>query len=640
MSMLLHFGALLFHSIGLLSLLVTSAFGAGALVVHGVGLRDRSQPEFYLFSVAIGLGVLAHLTLALGVLGLLYTATAWTLLAVGTLLGMLEAFRYRAVYQHMRTQARLPTTIPLFSVVLIFILGLNLLYPLLFVTLLPPLNWDEVAYHLAIPKIYIDHHAVTYIDFIPYANWPLESEMLFTLSLLLASEPLAHLVSWVALLLICGGLYQFGRRYLNGQVGLLAAVIFSSTPTAWSLSSVALVEMLLALYTFLAMFAFFNWLKHGDRSNWMLSAVCGGLAASTKLNGALTPLFLGVLLLAVMLLRQPSQPAKGIVTFMQYGLLAGMVVAPWYLKTWIHTGNPFWPFFLEILGGRDWDALGSEYLFGFIRLPNMSLTPANWLSGLWLLAFRGEQFGPQYVALEWRYLVLLLALGPLSLLFRPLYHWTLRWLCVLGLLWYTVWFFQTHQTRFLLPTLPILVLLMAAGVAWLWSLRQGWWRVFIQAGLLLGIVQLLWVTYSANVAAMPVRWLFLSGQITRQEFLQAVIPGYDTYVYANEHLPPDAYVLMALYESRGYYLDRRYAWANPISQRILRLEQFSDAQQLATELQARGFTHIIFNSAKLDTYLYIRYGQTITPLVRTFIAEHTRLIYHSSELGLYELLPE
>ena len=80
-------------------------------------------------------------------------------------------------------------------------------------------------------------------------------------------------------------------------------------------------------------------------------------------------------------------------------------------------------------------------------------------------------------------------------------------------------------------------------------------------------------------------------------------------------------------------------WANPISQRVLRLEQFSSADQLATALHARGFTHIIFNSAKIERYLYMRYGQAITQLVRDLLTEHTRLIHRSEELELYELLP-
>ncbi len=134
---------------------------------------------------------------------------------------------------------------------------------------------------------------------------------------------------------------------------------------------------------------------------------------------------------------------------------------------------------------------------------------------------------------------------------------------------------------------------------------------------------------------------FLAGQQTREEYLRRNSLGYTAYQYANEHLPADAYVWLALYEVRGYYLDRDYMWANPISQRDLKLEQYSSAEELAQELQRRGFTHILFSPNRIKRYLYIQYGPQVTELAKETIARYGRLIYTSEDkdLELYEFHP-
>jgi 4-amino-4-deoxy-L-arabinose transferase-like glycosyltransferase len=32
------------------------------------------------------------------------------------------------------------------------------------------------------------------------------------------------------------------------------------------------------------------------------------------------------------------------------------IAAPWYVKSWLYTGNPVYPFFFGLFGGRYWNA--------------------------------------------------------------------------------------------------------------------------------------------------------------------------------------------------------------------------------------------------------------------------------------------
>jgi hypothetical protein len=340
-----------------------------------------------------------------------------------------------------------------------------------------------------------------------------------------------------------------------------------------------------------------------------------------------------------MLLGERARPIVVLKQFIGYGLIAFAVVAPWYLKTWLYTGNPLWPFGQQWLGARDWDALGSEYLLGFIRSPNTALTPLDWLLNLWRVTVSTPAFGPPRMILGWIYLVLV-PLAILALLLeRSSKRSIVRWLALLALIFYTSWFFQTHQTRFLLPATPIFALLAAAGAEWLWQQKRWAWRTLVQGALCVILIATTWLVVPGERTRFASRWPFLTGNMSYAEFLQTHLPGYDAYAYANQNLPENAKVLLFLYESRGYYLQRDYMWANPIGQRVLRLEQFANAGQLAAELHRRGFTHLLFNQAQVEPYRNIRHGDAITQLAYDLLANHARQLYQSGNLEVYELLP-
>ena len=627
------------YAAGLNLLLLLAALGVGAPAIVRLGMKREETGAFFLFAIPIGLGILSLITLALGTLGLFYAWVAWVLLGTVALCGLAELALHRAVYKAglRRGLPSLRQRPLIWTAALLALLSLNLLYPLIAHGLIPPVSHDEVAYHLAIPKIYIQHRGITYIPFIPYSNWPLGTEMLYTLGLLLRSETLAHLVGWDSLLLICAGLWWFARRYLDEQEGLLAAVFFAATPMVGALAGTALIELPLALFSYLAVIAIIVWTERKQVRWWVLSAICGGFAASTKLNGAVVPLILGVFLMAYRLLTTPYHWRSAIKQFVAYGGIALAVVLPWYLKSWILAGNPFWPFFLELLGGRDWDALGSEYLLGFIRLVNLPTTLPNWLSGLPRLVLQPRPFAPHGVDLTWYYLVLPWLAIPALLFSRGRRQRVLAWLCIIALAMYTAWFLQTHQTRFLLPATPVLSLVMVAGVGWLIRGHGRLIEFLVRTALVLGLVGTCWIFDRDNQALLRTRWPVLAGVQHREDFLAANVPGYTVYQYANGTLPENSRVWLALYESRGYYLDRDYMWANPISQRHVQLERYPDADQLYADLKAMGFTHMLFAPKKLDRYEYIRYGPQLTRLVLDLRSKHCDVQFETSDLVLCEL---
>jgi 4-amino-4-deoxy-L-arabinose transferase-like glycosyltransferase len=635
MSGLFHFILLIVQNFGLLAVVLLGSLGYGSLFINITGLYRATDSLYYISAVSIGLGILAHLTFVLASLQILYQPNIIILI----LIGIISFLFSRPRFQVKLLQVKLPSS--LVNLLLLSIIVANLFYPILTDALVPPTWWDEVAYHLAVPKIYIQNHGFTYIPFIPYSNWPMEAEMLFTVGLILGSETLPHLIEWISFLLTCWGLFWLGNRFFLRQTGLIAVAIFSTTPMVITLAGTGLIEPTLTLFVLLATIFYLEWTVSQKHQYWVMSAIFGGLAASTKLNAALVPFVIGILI-SISEFGNSRSLKYTLRILCLFGFTSFIVVAPWYLKTLVYTKNLFWPFLIEIFGGSDWDSLGNEYLFGFIRKPNLSLTFSNWFTALWHLSLDYLKFGNSQIRIGIHFLIL----SPFAILAYFLEKASMRQilsrLVVICLIYYTLWFFQTHQARFLMPTLPVMSILAARGVSLFIDLNKIN-RVYISRITLYGLIFLLlyahWLANPASYSLIADRWSFLSGQINREEFLITRVSGYSAFSYANNSLPKDAYVLLALYESRGYYLERKYMWANPISQRVLRFEQFGSPNELMNDLADRGFTHILFRKVGLERYSYIRYSEKITALVSSILVENSNLILSTPEAELYELIP-
>ena len=90
---------------------------------------------------------------------------------------------------------------------------------------------------------------------------------------------------------------------------------------------------------------------------------------------------------------------------------------------------------------------------------------------------------------------------------------------------------------------------------------------------------------------------------------------------------------MAGYENRGYLLDRDYMVANPIGQRLIRLESYGDPGEFVYDLRKRGFTHILLNRDRLYSILHPKNEQYAEFTLAT-ISEYGNLVYQSGPIEL------
>lgn len=545
-----------------LLVLVALAFGIGVFFLRR--MSTASPLEHAVFAIALGLGVVSYTILALGLLKLAKTVP----LTIGVfVVGLpLAILGYRSLPKREKT---VTSSAGALGIAVALVMGLCALVTLAG-ALNPPgeLEWDSLSYHLAAPKRYLQEGRIYYIPDDHHSNFPFTLNMLYLWMLSLGSVSGAKLCHWLCGVLLTLSVYTCGTRHFSKTVGQIAAVMVATTPILLWESTTAYIDLALALFSFLSFYAVLN--AHKEPRWLVVSAVLMGLALGTK-STALAFWAMGALGLLAMRL-----PFRLVVAWAGIALAVGL---PWYLKTFLYTGDPVYPFGWKLFHGHYWNdaaALGyakDQAAFGLGKDPlHLLLAPWNVTMEAGLIPPRGKGIFTEY----WIFGISPVYLGlgmALPLLIR-------RWdrAAVACLLWglgiSATWFFMMQQTRYLIPALPAFALACAWGLAQAGKLAQ-------RAGGVLVALAALWGTFLALTELLP--------PAPRQALEVA-----ETWI--NQNAPKDTKV--ALFdETRGFYLDRPYVWAQPNhAPGLLPYDSYADVDAFLADFKRRGYTYLLQNT--------------------------------------------
>jgi len=209
----------------LISLEAVLCYFVGGSALRRLGLELRSLPERAAIYVAVGLGILAYSILGIGLLGGL-NWIGFGLLILGFVLWAGFEMRTRGSGRQVKEEAkgeeREGEKTSRFEMTVIGMVGAILLV-LVGGSLAPAgaIEWDSLAYHLAVPKIYLADGRIHYIPFVSHSNFPFTMEMLYTLGLFLNGPALAKLNHLMALVLTLLLLWGMGRRLWGRTAGVV-----------------------------------------------------------------------------------------------------------------------------------------------------------------------------------------------------------------------------------------------------------------------------------------------------------------------------------------------------------------------------------------------------------------------------------
>lgn len=634
-------GRLYWQEFLLLSVILLLTFALGRKILKLLKVRIDSFLEESIFSIGLGLGGLSYIILALGFLGLLYTWAANLLILVLALLLVPEIkeilLKIKGKIQDLSKIQASAWSIFLSSIIAIAIL-LNLIG-----ALVPPIFFDALTYHLAVPFNYIQHHRIVPIPYNFYSNFPLTIEMIYGVAMLLQSDILAKLINFSMGILIMFAVYTFSRKYFtNNRIALLAATIFYTIPMVGTMSSTAYIDLGFTLFNILAIFTLIHWFSNNKKRWLILSGIFCGLSLGTKYTGAFTfiILIMGIVIKSLIDKKRLLLIIKSILAFSAISIA---IFLPWAIKNFAFTGNPVYPALYNIFGGRNWDINCNQRLLTEVRRPGMGYQLRNYLVLPWNLTMYDQHFAPggPFGILG----PLFLAFLPLLLFFRNIGR-PLKYLILFSISYFILWAFSTQVTRHLLPIFPLLSVMVAYILLQLVGTRKVYTKVIIVLFLVTTLLTNLFHTFAVKHCFQdPIPVVF--GGESKENYLRRAVRNspYGVIFYVNRYLSgiPTTKILF-IGETRTHYCQPRYIASTALSLTpIIELTRLSNSpRDLLSQFKKQKITHVLYNYKEAKTlgkepYNYFYWTKDEEERFKDFQEKYLELIYTENQVCLYQV---
>jgi hypothetical protein len=180
----------------------------------------------------------------------------------------------------------------------IFCAGL-LAFPLVLAAAQPPLYWDALTYHLAVPHKYALAHGIVYLPYNTYSSMPLGATMFYLWGMLWDGLTCANASYFAASLVVVALVYRLARFWLPQFYAAAAGFLVLFSPVFFVVMPGAHVDHFLMLYVVAALYAYFLPRPAGDamppRRAWAVGIFLGAALAvkytSIYVLGAFAPIF-------------------------------------------------------------------------------------------------------------------------------------------------------------------------------------------------------------------------------------------------------------------------------------------------------------------------------------------------------------
>lgn len=447
-----------------------------------------------MFTFAILIGIYSYIIFFTGVFGVLYRQNIIVItimfLAIAVYLfreklkiNLLKAFKTLKIFNFAFIERNF-----LFCSFLILIIlqaGVNLIG-----AIGPELAFDALWYHLTLPKIYLQNHSIDYISggLLYYSAMPKLGEMLYTAALLLHTEILAKIIHLTFGILTSIAIFAMARNYLSPLFSLLAVLIFyTNLVVAWQ-STTAYIDLIRTFFEFLTLWGFINWVEKKEVKWLVASSIMIGLSITTKLLAIGSLVIFSFLIIWVYFQKiKPTRPVLMITSILVYWCIALLIPLPWFIFSFLNTGNPIYPFFTNVYPiSINSDLLNLKHLISDIWIFFTSLPDPISLIYILLIPFLITSFKKFPYAIKLITLYSLLAI----------------------IFWYITP--RTGGGRFILPYLPAFSFIAAIVISQFKTYRL----VLISVVIFVALTTIIY-RGAANLKYVPV----LIGKTSKQEFL-------------------------------------------------------------------------------------------------------------------------
>jgi hypothetical protein len=592
--------------------MVVIAVGTCNIFLNRIGIVFTGIAERVFYALGLGLATMAYMVFILCTLQSVYPFVIYALMIIFFLIGLPGCLHLIRQIKPFRTW--LPHGILESGAFLLLAMTLGLL---LLLVLTPEIGKDALIYHLAVPKLFIEHHGFYFVEGNAFANYPLFGEMLYIIGLVLQDDTLAKSIHFIPLLAILSGTGIFiHQRFGKGAFPYLTLLILLSVPSVFITAHMAYNDFFVTYFCLGAVLAFIAWTEQNGNGWLVLCGLYSGLAVACKYTALLLP-FLGGLGLLWNVRSRNLSTRETIHILILYAIFLILAGSPFYIKNWIVTGNPVYPFLYSIFGGVGWDPDQARLYDIFVRTLGMGKEAIDYLLLPWNVSLRAKLDSPQFDGI----------LGPVFLLTLPFACGIRKWgrlmpiilVYAFGMLIF--WAASAQQIRYLFPVLPALCITIAYILSYYHD------RKLVLAVLYVLIAaSLIYNFYYIARDFQKIRpFGVVSGMESRTDFLKRSIPVYPMYDYINRELPPDAKVYLIYMKNYGFLCNRAFyadaMFESYTLQKILSASR--NAREVNEALKKKGITHILY-----DAHYVTGGSSTLSPQEKRLFAAFQKEYLH------------
>jgi hypothetical protein len=608
--------------------LVMIGMGAGRRLLDGLGQTPEHPVDAAAMSMPIGLGLVSLAVLGLGELGWFDRVGLAVLLAVVMELGLVAGLRMlrdlwrRAAGRDDPDRGGSAAGRILAGLVAVAMVGTAM------VATGPVTDGDALCYHLQVPKVFLMRGAVGFDPDLHETVYPLVTEMLYAVALEFRGPVACRWIQWFLGVALAANVTAMARPALGRRAWWAGAIVMLA-PAISNEMSAPLNDVALAAFGAAAIFAWTRLLDRPGTNAAVVAGVCGGLAIGVKYPALVLVGLMGAFVWLRGLrghLEHAGQPSaqsptdagdfrsglgRGRATRAQWMAMAAVYVMAtlavggwWYLRAYVHTGNPVYPFFRQAFGGA-----GLDEVLDPIKRP-MAVTPWNLLTALGPLTLAPDRFD----SFSHQFGPIFLLFLPVALIERP--RRRVLGLAALGYLFLTICLTQRQSMRFVLIALGPLSVAVAYGLS-VWSDRKTL-AARVLVAMLLGALGL-----EAGLAMARGRHVvgLIAGRESAESLLSRREPTYLVGRWAARNLPASARVIGQ--DHRGFYIPRPYTMELAHRRRTGLGRHGEGAVEVVARLRQSGFTHLLLCPPVPETA--VEFDPTLGRLLDPWLAGRTPL---------------
>jgi 4-amino-4-deoxy-L-arabinose transferase-like glycosyltransferase len=540
--------------------------------------------------------------------------------------------------------------------IILGVLLICLIIAVIILSLVPPTTKDELVHHLAVPKLYLQHGSIYEISFMDYSYYPMNLDLLYMIPLYFGNDIIPKFIHFTFALLTAWLIFYYLKRRTSPIYALFGVIFFLSIPVIIKLSITAYIDLGEIFFSFAALLLIMQWMKRDFKLKYLIySGIACGLALGTKYNGLVT---LAILALFVPFIysRYSNEKVSGSIRPIVYGAIFVFVsllfFSPWMIRDYKWKGNPIYPLYNQIFNPPK-EVVKSAFSqiskekrnSGFFTERSMNYKETGWQIAMLpvRIFFQGKDGEPQYFDGKLNPFLLIL---PLFAFYRlkdepnDIRREKKILLAFSTIFFFFAFFSSSLRIRYISPFIPPLIVLSVFGLMNLFKMVQ---RISSLVARKISVFLVVLIPCSAialnsnyivgqfeTVNPVP----FITGKISRDEYIEKYVPEYPTLRYINNNLDHKAKILFIYTGKRGYYCDREYLLDEGMGILKSSVAKANTPEDILKDLKQKGITHMLVNYRLFERWMDNNFSEEKRALTQSFFKEQLVLLYGENGFGI------